>query len=493
MDSKITTEPLAEVAGDWLVIGVFESGEFGAEISALDQSLDGQLSRLKEAGDLTGKLGETLIVPDAPAIAASRLLIVGLGDQSLVDLRSLRKALTTAAIQISTKADLSVACALPTLSDKRISVADLAQEIASSLRVGSVGPGIYHSDPSRHPFTSITVVLSDGVASDDVRAALERGSILGESVNLVRELVNRTAADVYPETFALRAEQLATEYGLHCEILDESLIGQERMGSLLGVAQGSDRPPRVVILRYNGGGEGEPVTALVGKGVTFDSGGLSLKPTASMNTMKSDMAGAATVLAAMMAIARLELPVNVIGAVGLVENMISGSSYKLGDVLTARNGTTIEVLNTDAEGRLVLADVLSYVVDHEVDRMIDLATLTGSCVVALGENITGAFTNNEEWCSQVLEAATRAGEQVWQLPMDEEFAEQLKSDVADCKNVGTRWGGASIAAKFLEKFVGNVPWVHLDIAGPSFAEKGSPNQDSGGTGVMLRTLVELLS
>jgi leucyl aminopeptidase len=203
------------------------------------------------------------------------------------------------------------------------------------------------------------------------------------------------------------------------------------------------------------------------------------------------MAGAATVLAAMTAIARLKPPVNIMGAMGLVENMISGSAYKLGDVLTARNGVTIEVLNTDAEGRLVLADVLSYVADQKVDRMIDLATLTGACVVALGEGITGAFTNNPSWCDEVLAAARRAGEPVWPLPMHKDFGELLKSDVADVKNVGKRWGGASIAAKFLERFVGEIPWVHLDIAGPAFAETGTACRDSGGTGVMVRTLVEL--
>ncbi len=494
MESRVTTGSLAEVAGDWLIVGVSEGGEFTPSVAALDQSLGGQLTRLREAGDLTGKRGDTLVVPDAPAIAATRLLLVGLGDPATLDLRGLRQAFSTAALQVSKQPNLSVACAIPTRLNEQLDITVAAQEIATSMSVGCVGPGVYQAEPTRHLFASVSFVVSGDAVSDEVQTAINVGCTLGETVNLVRELVNRTAADVYPETFAQRAGQLANECGLRCEIFEEARIRQECMGSLLGVSQGSARPPRVVILEYNGAGEGSPVTALVGKGVTFDSGGLSLKPTASMNTMKSDMAGAATVLGVMSAIARLKLPVNVVGAVGLVENMISGSSYKLGDVLTARNGVTIEVLNTDAEGRLVLADVLSYVVDQKrVDRMIDLATLTGSCVVALGESITGAFTNNQSWCNEVLAASTRAGEQLWQLPMDEEFAEQLKSDVADIKNVGARWGGASIAAKFLEKFVGDVPWVHLDIAGPSFVEKASPQQDSGGTGVMVRTLVNLLT
>ncbi|MCA9044304.1 MAG: peptidase M17, partial [Planctomycetaceae bacterium] len=221
-------------------------------------------------------------------------------------------------------------------------------------------------------------------------------------------------------------------------------------------------------------------------------GGLSLKPSDSMKSMKADMAGAATVLGAVNAIARLKLKVNIIAAMGLVENMVSGSSYKLGEVLTARNGTTIEIHNTDAEGRLVLADVLSYVVDAGVSQIIDLATLTGSCVVALGEEVTGVFTNNQPFCDQFSTAARAAGEDIWQLPMFDSFRDQLKSDVADIKNVGTRWGGAITAAKFLEEFVADTPWIHLDIAGPAFAESTKPHREGGGTGAMLRTLVALV-
>ena len=265
------------------------------------------------------------------------------------------------------------------------------------------------------------------------------------------------------------------------------------MGALLAVAQGSDKPSRVVVLEYRGGEDGGTTLGLVGKGVTFDSGGLSLKPSEGMKTMKCDMAGAATVLGAITAIARLKLPVNVTAVMGLVENMVSGSAYKLGDVLTARNGTTIEVLNTDAEGRLVLADVLSYAVDNGADKIIDLATLTGACLVALGEEVTGTFTNNENWQNEVLAASRRAGEETWPLPMFDHFDDLLKSDVADCKNVGPRWGGAITGAKFLEKFVAETPWVHLDIAGPAFAESNKPHREGGGTGCMLQTLVEVAS
>ena len=260
----------------------------------------------------------------------------------------------------------------------------------------------------------------------------------------------------------------------------------------MAVARGSSLPPRLVILSHLGGGEEAPVLALVGKGVTFDSGGLSLKPTDGMKTMKCDMAGAATVIGAMQAIARLHLPVNVVGMVGLVENLVSGNSYKLGDVLTARSGKTIEVLNTDAEGRLVLADVLNVAVERGAARIIDLATLTGACLVALGRDVAGLMSNDGAWSDQVQAAADACGEPCWQLPMFPEYAKQIRSEVADIKNVGDgRWAGAITAAKFLEEFVGDTPWVHLDIAGPAFLESSKPWLDAGGSGAFVRTLVEV--
>jgi leucyl aminopeptidase len=247
-----------------------------------------------------------------------------------------------------------------------------------------------------------------------------------------------------------------------------------------------------VILRHKGATADEPTLALVGKGVTFDSGGLSLKPSEAMSTMKMDMSGAATVLAAMRALSLLEVPVNVMGLVGLVENMPGGDSYKLGDVLRTRNGKTIEVLNTDAEGRLVLADVLAVAVDEGAAKIVDLATLTGACMVALGRDVAGVMTNDQQWCDAVLAAANICGEPAWQLPMFAEYSEDIKSDVADIKNIGDgRWAGAITAAKLLEEFVGDTPWTHIDIAGPAFVEKPKPWIDGGGSGAFVRTLVEL--
>jgi leucyl aminopeptidase len=486
MNIRFENAAWKDVAADWLVVPVTEGAELADWLHGLDEAAGGLVRRLQERGDLTGKAGDLCPVLSTTGVAADRLLFVGTGPAGEIDLARLERSVRAALRHVTTKPDRRVAVAWPTARD--IAPADVVRSLAIAAEVAGVGQAVYQSERPRHPLKEL-VILHEG--SDELKRAANVGMVLGESINLTRDLVNRCADEIFPAAVADRARAVAEKFGLNCEVLKPDRIESERMGALLAVAKGSDKPPRVVVLGHLGGGTGAPTLALVGKGVCFDSGGLSIKPSEGMNTMKGDMAGAATVLGAMAAIARLKLPVNVVGYLGLVENMISGSSYKLGDVLTARNGVTIEVLNTDAEGRLVLADVLHYAAERGADRIVDLATLTGACVVALGEDVTGAFTNNAQWCDALLSAARRCGERVWQLPMYAEYAELLKSDVADCKNVGPRWGGAITAAKFLEKFVEGKPWVHLDIAGPSFAGSNQPDHEGGGTGVMVRTLVEL--
>lgn len=490
MDLKLTTVHTRDVDADWLIVGIPEGSDWGSELRALDDALAEQLSRLREAGDLTGKLAEILIIPDTPSLKARRLLLVGMGTPNELSVARWEKAAMTAVRQISSKKELRVAFCLPEQLGS-LSTDRATETIATSLIVGSQGQDVCKTERSRHPFIAAQIVLPSGTDIAVSNQAAERGRIIGEAINLARELINRPPQDIYPETFAARAQQEAAACGLTCQIFDEKQLEAERFGSLLAVAKGSDRPARMVVLEHRHGGPNTPTLALVGKGVTFDSGGLSIKPTDGMLTMKCDMAGAATVLGAMTAIARLKLPVNVVGYAGLVENMLGGKAYKLGDVLTARNGVTIEVHNTDAEGRLVINDVLSYAVDHGAERLIDLATLTGACVVALGEDVAGAFSNNQAWCDQVLAAAKAQGEDLWQLPMFDFYNDLLKSDVADCKNIGGRWGGAITAAKFLEKFVSGKPWVHLDIAGPAFASSSKGHREGGATGCLVRTLIEV--
>lgn len=491
MHCDVSSASWSQIEADWLVVGIPKNPRISGNLAAFDRSLGGTLERLIAREDFSGKPGELLLLPDTTQIGARRVLLVGLGAPEKLTRASLTKAIQSAARRISEKRTSHVAVACPDVAIETMGRTLSLEALVTALSIGCVGQGLYQNEPRRFSFQQVTLLVPTETEISLAVEAVRRGRIVGEAVNLARELVNRPASDVFPESVADTALRVARETGLKCEILADRQLEAERMGSLLAVARGSDRPPRVVVLQHLGSpNPNAPTLALVGKGVTFDSGGLSLKPNEGMKDMKCDMAGAATVLGAMAAIARLQLPVNVVGYMGLVENMISGRSYKLGDVLTARNGVTIEVLNTDAEGRLVLADVLAYAVDRGATHIVDLATLTGACVVALGEDITGVFANNQPWCDRVLTAARDMGEEAWQLPLFEPYGDLLKSEVADCKNVGSRWGGAITAAKFLEKFVGGLPWVHMDIAGPSFSTSNG-SREGGATGCMLRTLIEL--
>lgn len=480
MKVSSTSLPTTQIAADALVLGHFSESPVSSAAADIDQAAGGALSRLVERKEITGKHGELTAILAPAGITAGQVLVVGLGKSEEFGRGPAFRAAAAAARQLAGKERKAVAFYLGDSLP-----ADLHEAAICGAMVGCQGQDLYRKERKRTPFGE---VLWAGAPS----GTLASGEILGECVNLTRRLVNEPPSEMYPASFAAEAERVAKENGIAIEVWDEKRLAAERCGSLLAVAQGSANPARLVIMNYSGGKPGDPVLALVGKGVTFDSGGLSIKPTDGMKTMKCDMAGAATVLGAMQAIARLKLPVNVMGLMGLVENMVSGNSYKLGDVLHARNGKTIEVLNTDAEGRLVLADVLDVAVERGADKIIDLATLTGACVVALGNDVAGLMTNDQAWCGALMAAAKSCGEPAWQLPMFPEYAEQIKSEVADIKNVGEgRWGGAITAAKFLEEFVAGKSWTHMDIAGPAFLESQKPWLDGGASGAFVRTLVEV--
>jgi leucyl aminopeptidase len=469
----------AEIEADAVVVGVFQGLPLAGAAAELDAASAGLMSRLVERGEITGKRNEVLCLFGLSGVAAKQVVVVGWGEQEKLDRGVLAEASGTAAKKLAEKKRGKVVFCLEPAAN------DLVEAAVCGVIVGCQGQDLFRAEKKLFLFDE--VIVSGGSES-----AIERGRVLGECTNFARRLVNGPPQEIYPDSMAEAAAEVAGRYGIAGEIWDEDRLQSERCGALLAVARGSVRPPRLVILRYEGGWTGDPPLTLVGKGVTFDSGGLSLKPTDGMLTMKCDMAGAATVLGAMQAIARLALPINVTGVLGLVENMVSGNSYKLGDVLTARNGRTIEVQNTDAEGRLVLADALAVAVDRGAAKIVDLATLTGACVVALGNDVAGAMTNDQPWCDQVLAAGRVCGEPLWQLPMYSLYDEHIKSSVADIRNVGEgRWGGAIAGAKFLEQFVGKTPWVHLDIAGPAFRDKAKPFCDAGASGQYLRTLVEL--
>ena len=479
---KITAirDPIAQVAADAVIVGVLQDDSLAGPASELNSATSGVLDQLIEQKEITGKRFELVPILAPTGVQTRQILVVGLGKRESLDRGTVFRATATAVRHLAGKQRSKVALCL----GERWA-AELHESAVAGALVGCHGQDLYRAEKTRRAFDELLV-------GDAEATALTSGEILGESVNLARHLVDQPPSEIYPESFAQIAQDVAAQCGMKIEVWDPQRLESERCGSLLAVARGSVKTPRLVIMRYAGGSADTPTLGLVGKGVTFDSGGLSLKPSNGMVDMKCDMAGAASVLGAMQGIARLKLPVNVIGLMGLVENMVSGTSYKLGDVLTARNGRTIEVRNTDAEGRLVLADTLAVAVDEGASKIIDLATLTGACVVALGNDVVGLMSNDQGWCDQVAAAAGLCGEPAWQLPMFDEFAEQIKSPIADIKNIGDgRWGGAITAAKFLEEFVSDVPWTHIDIAGPAYLEKEKPWSDGGGSGVMVRTLVEV--
>lgn len=482
--------PLAEVEADWLIVPVWEQSPLDQAAAELDARLGGVLNRLSSQGDLTGKLKELTPILDVHGIRAQRVLAVGLGARAKIDFAALVGAAAAAARFITSKSRERVAWAVPAQLSA-LEPYNVALALGVGFQHGSEGSGLRKSKPERFAPKELWLVTTVGTEMEPIERGTRRADVEGRAVSLARLLVNTPPCDLYPETFADRARNVAQKTGLECMVFDEQQLQAERMHALLAVARGSDRPPRLVVLRHSLGGTGKTL-GLVGKGVTFDSGGLSLKTTDQMVDMKCDMAGAAAVLGAMQAAAELKLPVNLLGILALVENMPGGKAMKLGDVLHARNGKTIEVLNTDAEGRLILADALAYAVDQKVDHLVDLATLTGACMVALGHDVAGLMSNNPAWAQRVLAAAGAVGEQAWALPMFAQYSDMIKSDVADMRNTGgSRYAGAISAAKFLEEFVGTVPWAHLDIAGPAWAEHENATRDAGGTGCFVRTLVEL--
>ncbi len=481
---EIDSRPWSEIAADALVVGVPEHGELSPAAREIDEATGGLVSRLRESKEWTGKLSHVLVLRGLPGVPAARLCLAGTGDDSMPARGAAFRAAAAAAKQLAGHPLKDVALAFdPAWQD------DVTTAAVAGTLVGSHGQDLFRKEKRLHAFESVRWL---GAASQAEFA--ERGRILGEAVNFARDLVNGPPESIDPQGFVERVKEESKGLDVAIEVWDEKRLAAERCGALLAVGRGSESPPRLLMLEYRGGTSSDrPALALVGKGVTFDSGGYSIKPSESMKAMKCDMAGGATVAATILAIARLELPLHVVGLVGLVENLVSGRAYKLGDVLTARNGKTIEVLNTDAEGRLVLADVLDVACERKPDHLVDLATLTGACMVALGYETAGLFSNNDAWCRQIAEAAQRCGEPAWALPMFPFYAEHLRSQVADLKNVGEgRMAGAIAAAKFLEEFVADdIPWTHIDIAGPSFLEHAKPWIDAGGTGCMVRSLVEV--
>jgi len=482
METKLISQPLNEVEADAVAVVLFEDG--GGVPSAKVW-----LDEMRASGEFTGKPGEMATLHQPQGLKAKRLIAVGGGKKEKFDAASLRKATGSVARAVKQKGVKKLAWMLDSAD------AHLVEAAAEGAILGSYEPIMNKPSSDAKPLESFSLVVAGKTA--ELEAALRRGVILAEAQNFARDLGNEPANLMTPSVIAKRAEQLAHDYRLDIEVLDRDRMKQLGMGSLLGVAQGSDEPPVMIVLKYHPASaaksDGKPGDhlALIGKGVTFDSGGISIKPAQDMEKMKYDMCGAAAVLGAMRAIAQLKPNVPVTGIVPSVENMLSGRAQRPGDIVKSLSGKTIEVLNTDAEGRLILNDAITYAKTLGCTHLVDAATLTGAIVVALGHVHTGAFTNNDAMLARVLAAAKDEGENMWHMPLDDDYRELLKSAFADLANIGPRWGGAITAAWFLREFAGDTPWVHLDIAGTAWLDDAAPHLAKGPTGVCVRTFAQL--
>ena len=482
----VTRRAPQETDSELLVVPLFEDDDL-ADLGWLDAAAAEDVARARERGELKGKPYDAFVTAVGPG--GRRAALIGAGRRADLTADHVRRISVTGGLMARARRLKRIAVA--GRSGTTVPVHEAAQAMAEGAVLANFEGGSYKTDELPRVFLeSVQLCLSD--EGDVVTRAAERGVVLGECSNLARELANEPGNTLTPAVFADRAKAVAQSAGLNVEVLDETRIADLRMGMLLGVARGSQEPPRLVVLRH------EPANAvpgvvlgLVGKGITFDTGGISIKPAENMDKMKDDMSGGAAVIAALSAIARLKVPVRVVGIVPMTENMPGGRAVKPGDILTSAEGKTVEILNTDAEGRLVLGDGLWYARQLGATHLVDVATLTGACVVALGKTTSGLFGTPHRWVEEVRQASERAGDRSWALPIFDDYKEQLRSEIADFTNTGGRAGGAITAALFLKEFTGELPWVHIDIAGTAWAEESKPYQPKGATGVAVRTLAQL--
>jgi leucyl aminopeptidase len=483
MNSSIQFQPIHAIGAQGAVFFAFEDS---APLTGL-ASVDQWAANLYSSGEFSGKLFDIAILHQPAGLAASRAILIGAGKSAQLDHWVARKLGGAAVRSLKAKSILTLAVSVEGPWQK----AELVQALTEGAIAGDFEPDEHKSKKDSKHLESILFAAPGG--STELAEAQRRGAVLGAAQNFARALVNEPGNVLPPLELAARAANMATSQGLSVDILDEDRMRQLGMGSLLAVAQGSAQPPALIVLRYE---PAEPKPGihlgLIGKGVTFDTGGISIKPSESMEKMKYDMAGGAAVIGAMMAIAQLKPSVRVTALIPTVENMPSSKAVRPGDIVRSYSGKTVEILNTDAEGRLILIDAITYARQLGVNRIIDAATLTGAITIALGAVNVGAFSNHGDWQNELLEAAQAAGEKMWPMPMDDEYKDLLKSSFADMPNIGSRGAGSITAALFLKEWVEDTPWVHLDIAGTAWIDEAKPFLCKGPTGVGLRTFVELV-
>ena len=501
MDIQVTNQAVKDIVCDVLVVGAVlkkvEHQAPGIELLKITQQVDsvlgGMISEACTSGEFRGQPGELFTIHPMGRLAAKRVVVVGLGPQEKLSLRAIQRATATAARHLQSTGAQQIVLALD-WENTGIKPAQGAQAEVEGALLGLYTFRKYqsaHLNGNGKQVKQLRLLVND---ADDttLNAAVHRGIALAEATNFARDLVNEPPNVLTPTDLANRASAMAKQFGLECEVLDRPEMEKLGMGGLLAVSKGSIEPPKFIILRYRGAPQSaDKGMALVGKGITFDSGGVSLKTAEGMMNMKTDMAGAAAVISTMQALAALKPAINVTALVPTTENMPSGSSYHPGDILRFMNGKTIEIVNTDCEGRLVLADALSYAVKEGLSPIIDVATLTGGISVALGPIMSGLFCNDAELCDEIVDAGKLAGEKFWPMPLDEEYSELIASDIADIRQTGGRPASSVNAAKILEHFVGDARWAHLDIAGTAYIDGKRPFQEKGATGFAVRTLAEL--
>src|SRR5215831_15595984 len=490
MQITLGSKPFAGIETDALVSYVFEETDpVQGRVAEIDESSGALLRRLAKSGELTGKMLEFTLVHAPAGLKAARLLLVGAGKREQFNSATFRKMAGAALRYLKSRSVKN----LVLLVREGDATEESAQVIAEGILAADFESDKYKTDKKNDK--KIESVSIAGYADAERGAGekgLAKGRIIADSQNFARDLINEPSNKMTPTILAQKAEAMAKAAGLSVEILDEKKIAALKMGALLSVAQGSVEPPRMMIITYNPptAKPGAPVIGLIGKAVTFDTGGISIKPADGMEKMKYDMAGGATMIGVMRAIALLKLKVKVTAIICATENMPSGKAQKPGDVQIAMSGKSIEIINTDAEGRLVLADGLCYARQLGCTHLVDAATLTGACVVALGMVNAGIFVNDDAMYERFKKAIHQGGEKMWRLPLDDEYREQIRSNIADIMNTGGRWGGAVTAAMFLKEFAEETPWIHLDIAGTAWMEDNKPWIAKGPSGIAVRSLVE---
>jgi len=493
MEIKTIAVDIRKIKAGAVVVGSFEGMKTPeGDTATIDKALAGAIYQLIRQGEIKGKLNEITLIHSLGKIPADRVAVVGLGKQPELTRDKVRGAVAESCRQLRKKGADSIAISTLGAGIANISLETAAQAITEGALLGTYTFRKHITKEAEYgELKQVSILTKQEAELPTLEKGSHQGRILAEATNLARDMINEPSNFMTPTNMANAAMKLAKDYGLEISVLEREQMQELGMGALLGVAQGSQQPPKFIVLRYKESDSAKIDLALVGKGITFDSGGISIKPSEKMDEMKGDMAGGAAVMAAITAIAQLKPKINVVALVPAVENLPSGSALKPGDILTAINGKTIEVISTDAEGRLILADALAYARQLGAKLIVDVATLTGSCRVALGDIYTGALGNDQGLVDKVIAAGTEGGELIWQMPLHEQFREQNKSDVADIKNTGGRYGGTITAAHFLGEFVGDLPWVHLDIAGTFLSDKEQNYQPKGATGVAVRTLVNL--